>query len=216
MIHTGCHPHWRRLWGPPNAAAHYSVYNDVIANNYDAGFVIEDDTIFKGDRIFEYGFPNVTEKDKQRSVGDLMREALSYIQHVVPGYDLVSVGGCFGRHGEREGIDGVHGKDAWWQKYLNDTKRRPKNMFLMHVPRDHKETARCSHGYMISKAGAAKMMRYGLPLMDSQTTGYDGIDIDMNTNEVYRQFGLDSWYLERPLACQTMGRPLVVRGPQAC
>lgn len=218
LMHGGCTPHWRRMWGPPNAAAHYSVYNDVIANDYDAAFVIEDDTVLKGDRMRAYKFPGT---DDKTPLGDILRKAFSYISFTVPGYDVVSVGGCFGRHGPIVGdLEKSTPEQAWHQKKYNDTlekeKITPENMHLTHVPRDHTETARCSHGYLISKAGSYKLMRYGLPLLNHVKTGFDGIDIDAGTNEVYRQFGLDSWYLERPLACQTMGRPMVVRGETAC
>ena len=30
-------------WGPANAAAHFAVFNDVVANRFEAAFVLEDD-----------------------------------------------------------------------------------------------------------------------------------------------------------------------------
>ena len=84
------------------------------------------------------------------------------------------------------------------------------------------QATRCSHAYLVSRGGAAKMIRYGFPLF-----GDRNIDRQFNLvrpailkwkaysstrqqwiriRQVYRRAGTDVWFLEPPFVCQTQGQ----------
>ena len=144
-------------------AAHAAAWHEFLRGRHPWAFVIEDDAVLE--------IANVTGADTPSALAGLAASAEK------PGFDFIFVGGCPGEKVNQRSKAYKPAQTAKLKTTLPDgqTEWRTSSWtrWLRRAP--HRRATRCTSAYIVSRQGAAKVLRY------IAKTGWRGVlDLDMN------------------------------------